>query len=315
MTSTTSGKRIKVFWVFFSKKNGPSFLKKRSKKLLLSVVLAFATRAFAGEVKVSTWNLNWLTQRSRVEGELPLDVHPRAAEDFVRLAGYARKLDADVVAFQEVDGTQTAALIFDPAVYAIATIDEPVVQRVGIAVRRTWHIGKNPDLVGLDAEPHEKFRLRYGLDVTLIPPAGAALRVLVVHLKTGCQTDSLATSRRAQCALLARQIPPIAGWIAARRAEGIGFIVLGDFNRVFDTPDDVGTALARAAPLLRVTQGFENPCWDGAPFIDHIFLGGPARNWLVPGSLRVQVFHEVGDSWKAKLSDHCPVSVRLHLPG
>jgi endonuclease/exonuclease/phosphatase family metal-dependent hydrolase len=279
-------------------------------KLFCLWVLAFAPPVFAADIKVSTWNLNWLTQRSKQEADLPADVHLRAPEDFVRLAGYARKLDADVVAFQEVDGPQAAGLVFDPSTYAIATIDEPVVQRVGIAVRKTISFRKNADLLGLDAEPGAPFRLRYGLDVTL----GSGLRILVVHLKTGCQTDTLATSHRAQCMLLARQIPVLAGWIAARRAEGVPFMVLGDFNRIFDTPDAVGATLDSAAPLLRVTQGFENPCWDGAPFIDHIFLGGPARGWLVPGSLRVQIFHEIGAGWKEKLSDHCPVSIKLRLP-
>jgi len=306
--------RIKGLGLWFSTQGRPSFLKKRSKKLLFLVVLAVATRAYGAEIKVATWNLNWLTQRSRQEASLPSDVRVRNAEDFQRLAQYVTKLGADVVAFQEVDGQAAAQRVFDPAIYTIATIDEPVVQRVGIAVRKTVQIHANPDLAGLDAEPGAPFRLRYGLDVTLTGPGRASLRILVVHLKTGCQTDPIALSHRAQCALLARQIPALSGWIAARQQEGVPFMVLGDFNRVFDQPEEFGDAMAKAAPLLRATQGFENPCWDGAPFIDHIFLGGPARAWLVPDSLRVQVFHEIGASWKEKLSDHCPVSIRLHWP-
>ncbi len=314
MVLPTLPKDIKVFWFFFSKKNSTSFLKKSSKKLLILMGFVVATRAAAADIKVTTWNLNWLTQRSREEAKLPADVHPRHAEDFQLLAGYAKKLDADVVAFQEVDGPQAAALVFDPALYTLVTIDEPVVQRVGIAVRKTLQVHDNGDVTAFDAEPAEKFRLRYGLDVTVTSPGGGALRILVVHLKTGCQTDTLAASHRPQCALLARQIPALSGWIAARQAEGAPFMVLGDFNRVFDQPEEMGGAMAKAASLLRATQGVENPCWDGAPFIDHIFLGGPARDWLVPGSLRVQVFHEIGAGWKEKLSDHCPVSVKLHWP-
>jgi endonuclease/exonuclease/phosphatase family metal-dependent hydrolase len=293
-----------------------SFLKKRSKKLLILAACVSPIATLAAEIKVSTWNLDWLTIRSRGEADLPADVHTRAPEDFTRLAGYARKLDADIVAFQEVDGAAAAERLFDPGAYGIVTIDEPVVQQVGLAVRKAIGVHKNPDLTGLDVEqPGEKYRLRYGLDATLALPGGRTLRVLVVHLKTGCQTDSFDQTRRTQCALLAQQIPPLAAWVAARQAEGIPFLLLGDFNRVFDEPEAFGAALARAAPLLRVTAGAENPCWDGAPFIDHIFLGGPSRGWLVPDSLRVQIFHEIGEGWKERLSDHCPVSIRLELPG
>ncbi len=278
-------------------------------------VLAFLAWSFAAQaspVKVTTWNLNWLTTRTRAEAHLPSDVHPRHAEDFARLAGYAHKLNADIVAFQEVDGPQAAAAVFDPALYTLLTIDEPVTQRVGIAVRRDLPIIRNPDVTALDVEATAHFPLRDGLDVTVTLPGNHKLRILVVHLKTGCQTDALATSTRQQCALLARQIPPLAAWVAARRQEGAAFLVMGDFNRVFDAPEEVGTALAREAPLVRVTAGYANPCWDGAPFIDHIFAGGPAAAWLVPGSLRVQTYQETDPAQQSRLSDHCPVSVRLN---
>jgi len=278
-------------------------------------IWAFAAlHCHAQDIKISTWNLNWLTTRSRAEAALPDDVQTRSSEDFSRLRSYARKLASDIVAFQEVDGTEAAERVFEPAKYKIVTIDENVVQRVGIAVRSTISITRNPDLAALDVEPLEKFPLRAGLDVTLGFPGGVTLRTLVVHLKTGCQTEPLRQIARPQCSLLALQIAPLAAWVAARRAEGVSFLLLGDFNRVFDEPEELGEALEAASPLTRVTAGYENPCWNGAPFIDHIFLGGAARLWLVPDSLRVQIFHEAGADWRKRLSDHCPVSVSLHVP-
>ena len=139
-----------------------------------------------------------------------------------------------------------------------------------------------------------------------------ALRVLVVHLKTGCHSDDLAGSRRPQCALLARQIPVLAAWIRARAAEGVPFAVMGDFNRDLDSPEAMSRAMNDAAPLLRVTEAQSDPCWGGGSFIDHIFLGGPARAWMVPGSLRVISYHSTDVDDRQRLSDHCPVSIRIH---
>ena len=287
--------------------------------LLAAAQLLSPVPAGAETLKISTWNLDWLTARTRAEANLPTDVHPRAPADFARLAAYANKLDADIVGFQEVDGPAAAALVFDPARYTILTINEPVVQRVGLAVRLGIRVDRNPDVTDLDVEPLAPFRLRDGLDATLTLPGGQRLRILVVHLKTGCQTDSLAQSNRLQCALLARQIPPLAAWVAARGREAVPFLLMGDFNRVLDDTgepgrEELGAALAQAAPLTRATAGLSNPCWEGAAFIDHIFAGGPARAWLVSGSLRVQVFQETGDMFKQRLSDHCPVSVKLKIP-
>ena len=66
--------------------------------------------------------------------------------------------------------------------------------------------------------------------------------------------------------------------------------------------------------MARATEGRASPCWGGEAFIDHIVLGNAARDWLLPGTLRVLTYREAGTEWKQRLSDHCPVSVRLRLP-
>ncbi len=274
-------------------------------------MLGATCQAGAADEKIATWNLNWLTLRQTGDPALPDDVRTRRPGDFDRLRAYAERLNADVVAFQEVDGVAAAARIFDPARYALVTIGEDVVQQVGLAVRRPVIVRKNADIAALDVEADSPHRLRDGLDATLVFPGGATLRVLVIHLKNGCHFDRLDGSRRPQCVLLAQQIGPLAGWIAARRQEGVAFAVLGDFNRVFDQPEDMGRALDAAAPMTRVTQGASDPCWNGDAFIDHIFLGGPARGWLVPDSLRVMTYRSDDPRDRDRLSDHCPVSVHL----
>lgn len=276
------------------------------------VLLLLAAPVDARELKVATWNLEWLTLRTAQEAALPEGVTPKGPEGRANLRRYARVLDADIVAFQEVDGAEAAAEVFPPDRYALFMTRDHVVQRVGFAVRLGLHVEQNADLVGLDVYPEARFRLRSGADITVDTPGGR-LRLLNVHLKTGCHEARLSTPSRV-CETLRRQVPALQGWIAQRREEGVPFVLLGDFNRRMDKPDDLLFALSTTAPLLRATEGQGSPCWGGASFIDHIFAGGAARAWLQPQTLRVLVYRETGPEAKESLSDHCPVSVRFTLP-
>jgi len=283
-------------------------------RLLAALLLAcLALPARGAELKIATWNLEWLTDRPDGDHSLPSDAHPKRAEDIVTLAGYAAQLNADVIAIQEVDGRAIAARVFPPDRYSIHMTGDHVVQRVGLVVRRGLHYDVNPDDTALALPGPPPAHLRSGADITLHLPGGD-VRILAVHLKTGCERDKLTSSHRPACKELAAQLPPLQAWIAARKAEGVPFIVLGDFNRWMDDKDQVIAALRQAAPLVRATEGQSSPCWGGERFIDHILAGGAAAQWLQPASLSVQVFRETGEDFKDRLSDHCAVAVRFRVP-
>jgi endonuclease/exonuclease/phosphatase family metal-dependent hydrolase len=278
------------------------------KRVLILLSLLVPLPAFAAELKIATWNLDWLTTRSAGDHSLPADVTPRSDDDFGHLAQYAQDLNADVVAIEEVDGFSAASKVFPRDRYSIHMTHDHVVQRVGIVVRRGLHYDINPDITELGAN-----HLRSGADITL-HLGGSDLRVLAVHLKKGCREVPMPKAKSRVCEELRDQIPPLTDWITARRQEGVPFVILGDFNRWMDEKDTFLAELRKAAPLVRATAGQSSPCWGSENFIDHILAGGAAATWMHPDTLRVLVYRETDRSWKDRLSDHCPVSVQFVLP-
>ncbi|MBS1102660.1 endonuclease/exonuclease/phosphatase family protein [Gluconobacter sp. Dm-62] len=265
----------------------------------------------AHTLKLSTWNMDWLTLRPSGDPALPDDVPGGEHRDFSKLAAYARHLDADVVAFEEVDGPTPASRIFSPRTYQIILTPDPVVQRVGVAVRRDLHVTVNEELSALNvAGPDAPHQLRGGLDVT-VSDGIANLRLLVVHLKTGCWDQPL-NQRQHSCPTLYQQVRIMRDWMLERQDEGEAYAVLGDFNRRLTPHDPLMQQIEAEAPVTLTTAGRASPCWGGEYFIDHILLGNAARDWLVPDSLRVMTYKN--DTVPAGLSDHCPVSVRFEMP-
>lgn len=237
---------------------------------------------------------------------MPRAVPRRGAADLDRLRGYASALDADIVALQEVDGRLAAARVFDATRYDFHFTNETDVQGVGFAILKTLRWRANPDLAALGLRE----RLRRGADIT-VETSGGPLRLLSVHLKGGCIRDPL-DGPRPDCVDLERQAEILAGWVHDRARENVGFAILGDFNRNFPANDAFLARLTAVAPLVQATAGRSNPCWGRDwSFIDHVLLGGQARAKLVAGSLRVLVYRENDRRLAERISDHCPVSLRL----
>lgn len=270
------------------------------------MVLAAPTQA--ADLKFTTWNLNWLTTRPAGSPGLPPDLKTRAPEDFQRLRAYALELDADIVAVQEVDTYDALRQVFPPDRYVLHLTRDRVTQKVGIAIRRGLRHDINPD-VQLSSDPASP--VRAGLDVTL---TASNLRLLVVHLKQGCREPKQDRSGGRDCVIFHGQTDPLLAWIAARQQAATPFVILGDFNRWMDRRDPFLDAIRRTAPIARATEGYANPCWRDASFIDHILAGGAAASWLLPNSLTVFRYRESGEEWKARISDHCPVSARIRVP-
>lgn len=296
--------------------------------LLLAWPAAAATRLPA-TVRLATWNLEWLmtpetTLQIRVRcqqgqaRQLPCDVaqgRPRSEADYRALAREARKLDADVIALQEVEGEKAARRVFPG--YEFCMTGRRDLQNVGFAVRRGVPFRCEPDLAELSLGD----RVRRGAQITLFPGTRAEMRLLSVHLKAGCNRDPL-EGRRRDCGLLAQQAPVLGRWIDEQVAAGRAYAVLGDFNRDLRREKVPGlkTHLTDDSPRPEelVDAGEGAPfvaCHAGQRFtgyIDYILLGGPLGRWQVQGSFRRHVYRDV-DAQRYRLSDHCPLSVSVRL--
>lgn len=238
----------------------------------------------------------------------PLDRPHRTSADFEKLAAYAQHLNADLVGLQEVDSLSTAERLFPARVYQIFITRDALLQHPALALRKPLRAHQNPDVTDLDTTPTTApHHLRSGLDVT-VETGTTPLRVLVVHLKTGCQDNPVSEQHHA-CPILLRQFAVLQNWISARAEAHEAFVIMGDFNRRLTEYDPFYLLLSHQAPLRLTTAGWASPCAGGTYFIDHILLGGTALRWEVPNSLHVMTYR--ADTQPATLSDHCAVSVRL----
>ncbi|RHW18230.1 endonuclease/exonuclease/phosphatase [Sphingomonas gilva] len=249
--------------------------------------------------------------------------HPREDADYAALRGHADRLDADIIAFQEVENVAAAARVFSPDRYTIVMSQRPVSRRggacygrpgktirnqaVGYAIRKALPFIRNPDLSALGLGNAD---LRWGVDVTI--GTARPLRLLAVHLKSGCNTGWAATDR--DCDTLFAQLPVLERWIDARAASGESFAVLGDWNRrlarrsdafyaEINDADPPGADLDLAAGDKRATCKARY-----SEFIDHIVTGRAATARIVPGSF-VEFTYGLPES--AHPSDHCPVAIRV----
>ena len=308
---------------------------------LVAVLMVFSSNLAAPanrprELKLATWNLEWFMKpetlraltpactpadapREGARRAVPCDVAQelaRSNEDIAALRRYARELDADVVALQEVDGPEAARLVFPDHEFCFS--GRVAVQNNGFAIRRGVPFACGPDLrdISLDDD------VRRGVELRVFPGTAQELWLLSVHLKSGCSRDPLYSDRRG-CAELARQVPALEGWIDSQAREHKSFAVLGDFNRDLrrETPESslwaaIDDADPPEADLVNtaVGQEFQNcsPAQTFSGYIDYIVLGRRMARGLVPDSFG-RALYRPRDAVRRKLSDHCPVFIRLRV--
>ncbi|WP_157443065.1 endonuclease/exonuclease/phosphatase family protein [Colwellia piezophila] len=291
----------------------------------LTVLLFSSFMAQANELKLASWNIAWLGSH---------EYNQRSEADYQQLALYAKQLNADVIALQEVESEYWARKVFgDDYDYYFSTKDW--VQRVGVAVKKSQGFTvKAKEYKALDIG-----RVRHGMDITLTRN-NKTLHLLAVHLKSGCFTDPLDNNsiaampsstdkevrRKEACDKLNKQIKPLEQWIDLHAEQGAAYIVLGDFNRRFS--QDIALKYSESkglwqalddegqAALWTPTTTINSDCWGGyyKDYIDHILMSPKAKQSYIESSFEQLVFKpKYTKKLSQNLSDHCPISVKLKL--
>jgi endonuclease/exonuclease/phosphatase family metal-dependent hydrolase len=297
---------------------------------LAAIVMAKAPAPKGDSLKLATWNLEWLMNpetardlRVRCQrGErrrLPCDLvsEARTEADYRALARHASRLDADVVAFQEVEDARVAARLFPDHSFCLTQRRDW--QNVGFAIRKGLPHRCDPDVRDISLDD----RVRRGAALTLFPGERREMHLLSVHLKSGCSRDAL-ESPHSSCRVLASQASPLARWIDGQVAAGHAYAVLGDFNRDLRSEQRNGQGMwGRLADGQPRDEGLRD-AGEGTPFvachsgqtftryIDYVLLGGPLAALQVEGSFARHPYKD-GDARRFRLSDHCPLSVAVRL--
>lgn len=298
-------------------------------------------------LQLATWNLEWLVrledyprllaqcdpngQPSSLQWRFPCDSEhalppERSEADLAMLAQFAKELSGAIVALQEVDGPAAAAQIFtasDWQLVCFSSRQHP--QKLGFALPKGVPFECGPELTSLDIDG----KTRAGVEITLWPNTAQSLRLLNVHLKSGCFAGPL--YKKGPCSALRSQVPLVEEWIDRQVMRGQAFGVLGDFNRRLEKDAQYPAGADEAAPtsmfaawhdqrpagaqLLRATALMADlPCSPSSPYtqgaIDNILLSAAWASQFKHLEAR-RITYSAEQVKRYRLSDHCPLTLQL----
>lgn len=279
-------------------------------------VLFVSSSLSAEELRIAAWNLEHLNADERegcvLRTQNDYDIIKKSIDEY----GY------DIVAIQEVKDVAAARRVFPANEWEIELSNRPhkkatsecwglpnhYLQHLatGFAIRKGISYQRNADYKALGL--NNDFQ-RWGTDITL--QGKRKVRLLSVHLKTGCwrRAQDVDESKIETCDKLRSQIDELVQWRNERQAEKVAFLILGDFNRNLDIPNDWAWNMLRGKtdPMKLLTGGIEAKCDSRYPnLIDHIAASKSAVRFVVAGSTKEGP--RVGEH-----PDHCAVYTSIRI--
>ncbi len=271
-------------------------------------------------LRVVAWNVEHLAS--------PIDTgcRPRSEDELVALQAYARGLNADIVALQEVASLEAVALLFPEEEWQLYLSERPdsesyecrgsgapsTQQKLAYAVKNGIEV---LEVVDFDELGLDNPGLRHGMELNAATSMGE-IRLLNVHMKSGCFVDDFSREDSDACQTYALQAPVLDGWIERMESRTQPYVVLGDFNHRLSAPYNRMTQLmgdnSDGSPSTLVNKtALLIGChpWYPAP-IDHILVG----NMQDPALITSAMAHDFDNmDPDAMLSDHCAVSLTMEV--
>lgn len=290
------------------------------------------------KIRIATWNianLHW-----EIGKNLPgrPNAPARSKRDFQRLQKYANRIDADIIALQEVNGPKAVYRVFPSSKYKVIMSDryrKDVKTRrktdhiyTAIAIKRSAPVklisSRTVKTISVPHKQHGSIRpTRRAVEATVQLPNGNHLTILAVHLKSGCHQGSLINTKSPACATLAKQTAYLEHWIDTLVEKGEALVVLGDFNRRINMRGnkdhlwaEIDDAEPRNMELFRLPFRQESNCFHGTNHfkpeaIDYIIADKAAWRWIDKSSFRIVDYDKLDKPQGKQISDHCPAYVDM----
>ena len=240
------------------------------------------------------------------------------------MKAYARNLDANIVALQEVGSEQAVHSLFpkeDWQVFFSGRADSEAYtcresganstqQKVAFAVKKPLRVASSASLHAFGLQTPG---LRHALALDVQTDIGP-LKLLNVHLKSGCFVDDHTKEDSRACEMLSQQARLLDSWIEKREQSAEPYAVLGDFNHRLSAPYNRLTRTlsqnqdGKQASLNNATSALIG-CHPYYPAtIDHILVGHMSDTQF---SLSADVQHYERMDPEDMLSDHCAVTLSI----
>ncbi|NVD07975.1 endonuclease/exonuclease/phosphatase family protein [Vibrio sp. JPW-9-11-11] len=270
------------------------------------------------QLTFASWNLEWLS--SQPSAKFPSS--QRNHLDYQALGRHFNALNSDVLAFQEVNDLESLGKVVgsDYHLY-LSERSQPeyrqrqftdINQYTGFAVRKGVTVENKADLK-LDRQSTSKQRFAAYLVVN--PNSDSPLHLLSVHLKARC---SGAYKDNPSCRTLNSQAKALNRWIIQREKHQQAYMIIGDFNHNLAYPNDwlwqtltLGSkaklATANTPAVCKVRSRKQpNKTHQFRSLIDHVVTSQQLHVTQV-----AQVTYDINELLRYRLSDHCPLRIRL----